>query len=70
MGNEVKSKEAKQKAQNATSNQQNVKRNSQSEKQKFVCDSCGFEMYKSNCKIICPNCGSRYDCSDLNIYFD
>jgi len=35
----------------------------------YLCDRCGFEMYESNCKIVCPNCGSRYDCSDLNIYF-
>ncbi len=70
MGDEVKRKELKQKTQSATSDQQNGKRNSPSEKQKFVCDRCGFEMVESNCKIICPNCGSRFDCSDLNIYFD
>jgi rubrerythrin len=63
MGNEVKSEEAKQKTQNVRSNMQN-------EKRKFVCDRCGFEMFESNCKIICPNCGNRFDCSDLNIYFD
>jgi rubrerythrin len=40
------------------------------EKYKFICDRCGFEMVESNCKIICPNCGNRFDCSDLNIYFD
>ncbi len=65
MGDEVK-----RKTQYATSNQQNIKVNSQSKKQKFVCDRCGFEMVESNCKIICFNCGSRFDCSDLNIYFD
>jgi uncharacterized Zn finger protein (UPF0148 family) len=27
-------------------------------------------MYEKNCKVICPNCGNRFDCSDLNIYFD
>jgi rubrerythrin len=63
MGNEAKSEEAKQKT-------QNVKSNVQNEKQKFICDRCGFEMFESNCKIICPNCGNRFDCSDLNIYFD
>lgn len=35
----------------------------------YLCDRCGFEMHERNCKIVCPNCGSRYDCSDLNIYF-
>ena len=65
MGNEVK-----QKVQNAMDNQQNAKDKTNYEKQKFVCDRCGFEMFESNCKIICPNCGNRFDCSDLNIYFD
>jgi uncharacterized Zn finger protein (UPF0148 family) len=36
----------------------------------FLCDQCGAEMYEKNCKITCPNCGNRFDCSDLNIYFD
>lgn len=36
----------------------------------YVCDRCGSEMYEKNCKVICPNCGNRFDCSDLNIYFD
>ncbi len=36
----------------------------------YICDRCGFEMTEKNCKIVCRNCGSRYDCSDLNIYFD
>jgi len=35
-----------------------------------LCDRCGAEMTERQCKIVCPNCGSRYDCSDLNIYFD
>ena len=39
-------------------------------KRKFICDRCGFEMYEKNCKVVCPNCGNRFDCSDLNIYFD
>ncbi len=39
-------------------------------KQALLCDRCGFEMYEANCKVICPNCGNRYDCSDLTIYFD
>jgi uncharacterized protein len=36
----------------------------------WVCDRCGSEMHEKNCKISCPNCGNRFDCSDLNIYFD
>jgi len=36
----------------------------------YTCDRCGHEMYEKNCKVTCPNCGNRFDCSDLNIYFD
>jgi hypothetical protein len=36
----------------------------------YLCDRCGCEMVEMNCKVVCPNCGSRFDCSDLNIYFD
>ena len=36
----------------------------------YICDRCGTRMYERQCKIICPNCGSQYDCSDLTIYFD
>jgi rubrerythrin len=36
----------------------------------FICDRCGTEMREKNCKVTCPNCGNRFDCSDLNIYFD
>lgn len=39
-------------------------------KRTYLCDRCGVEMYEKNCKVICPNCGNRFDCSDLNIYFD
>jgi predicted metal-dependent hydrolase len=39
-------------------------------KRPYVCDRCGHEMYEKNCKVTCPNCGNRFDCSDLNIYFD
>ncbi len=39
-------------------------------KQTYVCDRCGSEMVEKNCKVTCPNCGNRFDCSDLNIYFD
>jgi uncharacterized protein len=36
----------------------------------YYCDRCGHEMFEKNCKVTCPNCGNRFDCSDLNIYFD
>jgi predicted metal-dependent hydrolase len=39
-------------------------------KRVYVCDRCGHEMTEKNCKVTCPNCGNRFDCSDLNIYFD
>lgn len=32
---------------------------------KFVCALCGFPMYGAHCKLNCPNCGYREDCSDL-----
>jgi rubrerythrin len=41
-----------------------------SEKRIWICDKCGSEMHEKNCKVSCPNCGNRFDCSDLNIYFD
>jgi hypothetical protein len=40
------------------------------EKRVYTCDRCGHTMYEKNCKVTCPNCGNRFDCSDLNIYFD
>jgi uncharacterized protein len=40
------------------------------ERKVWLCDRCGHEMYEKNCKLICPNCGNRFDCSDLNLYFD
>jgi len=40
------------------------------EKRIWICDRCGTQMFEKNCKISCPNCGNRFDCSDLNIYFD
>ena len=39
-------------------------------KRVFNCDRCGCEMVEKNCKVVCKNCGSRFDCSDLNIYLD
>ncbi|CAG0951108.1 hypothetical protein ANRL2_00092 [Anaerolineae bacterium] len=41
-----------------------------SEKRIWICDRCGSNMNEKNCKVTCPNCGNRFDCSDLNIYFD
>jgi predicted metal-dependent hydrolase len=40
------------------------------EKRIWICDRCGARMHEKNCKVSCPNCGNRFDCSDLNIYFD
>lgn len=40
------------------------------QKHVYMCDRCGHEMHEKNCKVTCPNCGNRFDCSDLNIYFD
>ena len=28
------------------------------------CEVCGSEMYGVHCKLVCPNCGYRRDCSD------
>lgn len=42
----------------------------ESERKVYICDRCGSEMREKNCKVTCPNCGNRFDCSDLNIYFD
>ena len=28
------------------------------------CEVCDSEMYGLHCKLICPNCGYRRDCSD------
>ncbi len=39
-------------------------------KRVWTCDKCGSQMHEKNCKVSCPNCGNRFDCSDLNIYFD
>jgi hypothetical protein len=40
------------------------------EKRLWLCDRCGTQMVEKNCKVACPNCGNRFDCSDLNLYFD
>ena len=36
----------------------------------LICDRCGCRMFEDRCKIICLNCGNRFDCSDLNLFFD
>jgi hypothetical protein len=36
----------------------------------YICDRCGAPMVEDACKVICLNCGHRFDFSDLNIYFD
>ena len=28
------------------------------------CEICGTEMFGLQCKLVCPNCGYRRDCSD------
>ena len=28
------------------------------------CERCGTRMYDHNCKIVCPTCGYKRDCSD------
>lgn len=28
------------------------------------CECCGSVMYDHSCKIVCPNCGYKRDCSD------
>jgi hypothetical protein len=28
------------------------------------CEICGTEMFGVHCKLVCPNCGYRRDCSD------
>lgn len=38
--------------------------------QTFTCDRCGSEMVERHCRLICPNCGNQFDCSDLTLYFD
>ena len=40
------------------------------EQRDYLCDRCGFEMIERHCKVVCPNCGARWDCSDLSIYAD
>lgn len=36
----------------------------------WQCDRCGFQMVERHCKVICPNCGARWDCSDVTIWVD
>ncbi len=39
-----------------------------SQKRVWRCDCCGFQMVERHCKVICPNCGARWDCSDVTIW--
>jgi rubrerythrin len=47
-----------------------LKADNSAAERRFICDLCGSIMEERQCKIICPNCGNRFDCSDLNIYYD
>ncbi len=44
--------------------------NTEDRRRVYLCDRCGCQMVEHQCKVTCPNCGNRFDCSDLNIYFD
>lgn len=50
--------------------EENINKTPAPKQRVFLCDRCGFEMVEKNCKVVCKNCGNRFDCSDLNIYFD
>ena len=60
MPDEVRSEEPKREGEDVRSADRRV----------YRCDRCGREMVEKNCKVTCRNCGNRFDCSDLNIYFD
>ena len=32
--------------------------------QKELCLVCGTPLFEHLCKLICPNCGNRIDCTD------
>ena len=36
----------------------------------FNCDLCGVQMLKRACKVTCPHCGYRFECSDLTLNFE
>ncbi len=38
------------------------------QERQFKCDWCGYVMTEQQCKVICRNCGARWDCSDLTIH--
>ncbi len=50
--------------------QQTAEEGNDRERRVYLCDRCGTAMVERSCKIVCPNCGNRFDCSDVNIYFD
>ncbi len=55
---------------NVPTTQEQNEQTSRNGKRVYLCDRCGAEMVERSCKVTCPNCGNRFDCSDLNIYFD
>jgi predicted RNA-binding Zn-ribbon protein involved in translation (DUF1610 family) len=36
----------------------------ETQEEPIICDSCGGQMVSRLCKLICPNCGRKHDCSD------
>ncbi|MCS6995031.1 MAG: hypothetical protein N2117_03830 [Anaerolineales bacterium] len=52
------------------SDEDSIKTRPDKPRRTYRCDRCGVEMVERQCKVTCPNCGNRFDCSDLNIYFD
>jgi rubrerythrin len=66
----VKSGESRAERAESKEQEPEIESTAGSKKPVYLCDRCGFEMFERNCKVVCPNCGSRYDCSDLNIHFD
>lgn len=49
---------------------QPTREQTQPKKHIYTCDICGSIMEERNCKVICKNCGNRFDCSDLTIHLD
>lgn len=35
---------------------------------RMICDICSNKMEERQCKLTCPNCGYKLDCSDLTLY--
>lgn len=45
-----------------------MKKGDMSDLRVWRCDRCNYEMMRRHCKVICPNCGARWDCSDVTIW--